>query len=101
MTWFPRKVSAVHIVIYSKPNCQQCRMTRFSFDRAGVEYSTVDLTISETALEYVQDLGYSQAPVVVVNDHHHWSGFNPLEIERLVQSLQTDSGKQPARRSVP
>lgn len=91
----------MHIVIYSKPNCQQCRMTCFSFDRAGVEYSTVDLTISETALEYAQDLGYSQAPVVVVEDHHHWSGFNPIEIERLALSLHNDAGNQPTRRGVP
>ena len=91
----------MHIVIYSKPNCQQCRMTYISLDKAGVGYSTVDLTSNDTALEYVQDLGYSQAPVVVVDDHHHWSGFNPFEIERLAQALQNDTGNQPTRRSDP
>jgi glutaredoxin-like protein NrdH len=76
-------------------------MTCLSLDKARVEYSTVDLTSNDAALEYVQDLGYSQAPVVVVDDHHHWSGFNPLEIERLAQALQNDTGNHPARRSVP
>ncbi|WP_449373043.1 hypothetical protein [Arthrobacter psychrolactophilus] len=33
-------------------------------------------------------LGYSQAPIVVVNDHHHWSGFNPTEIERLKLAIR-------------
>lgn len=41
----------------------------------------VDLTGSEAALEYVmQELGYSQAPVVVVDEHDHWSGFRPDKI---------------------
>jgi len=26
------------------------------------------------------DLGYSQAPVVVVDEQDHWSGFQPDEI---------------------
>lgn len=71
------------ITVYSKPSCQQCIFTCRTLDHSGIPYRVVDLTTNAAALEYVQDLGYSQAPVVVVNDHHHWSGFNPTEIERL------------------
>ncbi|WP_113718101.1 glutaredoxin family protein [Arthrobacter dokdonensis] len=73
----------MNVTVYSKPGCQQCRFTCRSLDHAGIAYDVVDLTTNAAALEYVQDLGYSQAPVVVVNDHDHWSGFNPTEIERL------------------
>ncbi|POH60385.1 NrdH-redoxin [Arthrobacter glacialis] len=77
----------MNVTVYSKPGCQQCKFTFRSLDHAGITYDVVDLTANAAALEYVQDLGYSQAPVVVVNDHH-WSGFNPIEIERLKLAIQ-------------
>ena len=76
------------IIVYSKPGCQQCKFTCLTLDHAGITYNVVDLTTNAAALEYVQDLGYSQAPIVVVNDHHHWSGFNPTEIERLKLAIK-------------
>ncbi|MFC8304953.1 glutaredoxin-like protein NrdH [Specibacter sp. NPDC057265] len=76
------------ITVYSKPDCQQCKFTCLTLDHAGIPYNVVDVTTNAAALEYVQDLGYSQAPIVVVNDHHHWSGFNPTEIERLRLAIQ-------------
>jgi glutaredoxin-like protein NrdH len=74
------------VTVYSKPNCQQCKMTYLALDRAGVEYSVVDITEKPEALRYItEDLGYSQAPVVV--DEHtnenHWSGFRPDKITAL------------------
>ncbi|QBR73330.1 glutaredoxin family protein [Microbacterium sediminis] len=40
------------------------------------------------AREYVtDDLGYSQAPVVVVDDHDHWSGFQPAKIRELAARI--------------
>ncbi|MCO4276044.1 glutaredoxin family protein [Pseudarthrobacter sp. HLT3-5] len=85
----------MNIVLYGKPGCQQCRLTALSLDKAGLNYTSVDLTTNDAALEYVQDLGYGQAPVVVVDDQHHWSGFNPTEIERLIRALQHAPGTQP------
>ena len=53
----------MNITVYSKPSCQQCKLTCLSLDHAGIPYDVVDLTTNSAALEYVQDLGYSQAPV--------------------------------------
>ena len=78
----------MNVTVYSKPDCQQCKFTCLTLEHAGIRYRLVDLTTNAAALEYVQDLGYSQAPVVVVNDHHHWSGFNPTEIENLRLAIQ-------------
>ncbi|ALE04606.1 glutaredoxin (plasmid) [Arthrobacter sp. ERGS1:01] len=75
------------VAVYGKPGCQQCKFTCQSLDHAGITYRAVDLTMNAAALEYIQDLGYSQAPIVVVNDHH-WSGFNPSEIELLRLAIQ-------------
>ncbi|WP_186759811.1 glutaredoxin domain-containing protein [Arthrobacter alpinus] len=78
----------MNITVYSKPGCQQCKFTCLALDHASIPYNVVDLTKNAAAVEYVQDLGYSQAPVVVVSEHDHWSGFNPTEIERLRLAIQ-------------
>ncbi|MFB2582341.1 hypothetical protein ACEXQD_13920 [Herbiconiux sp. P15] len=33
------------------------------------------------------DLGYSAAPVVVIDDHNHWSGFRPDLIDTLSEDV--------------
>ncbi|MDP9886025.1 glutaredoxin-like protein NrdH [Sinomonas atrocyanea] len=73
--------TAPAITLYSKPACVQCTMTKKALDKAGLAYQEVDLTQNPAALEYVtEELGYSMAPVVVVDDHSHWAGFQPQKI---------------------
>lgn len=52
----------------------------------GAPYTVVDVSENAAALAYVQDLGYSQAPVVVISDHEHWSGFRPDLLANLAPS---------------
>lgn len=73
------------ITIYTKPGCFGCRKTVEKLTAAGILFTEVDLTEVPAALEYVsEELGYSQAPVVVVDDGFHWSGLNPVNIERAI-----------------
>jgi glutaredoxin-like protein NrdH len=66
------------VVVYSMPNCAQCGLTYRVMDSKGIEYTIVDLSANKAAVEYVtEDLGYSQAPVIVASDKNHWSGFRP------------------------
>ena len=75
------------VTVYSKPACVQCTMTYRALDKAGVTYTIVDVTENAAALEYVsEDLGYSAAPIVVVDEHNHWAGFRPDRIAALVHS---------------
>ncbi len=77
------------ITLYSKPGCFGCRKTAEKFTAAGIPFHEVDLTLTPNALEYVsEDLGYSQAPVVVVDDHFHWSGLRPDLIEKAIAAAQ-------------
>lgn len=72
------------ITVYSKPKCVQCDATYRALDKAKIPYRVVDLTATPAALEYVsEELGYGQAPVVVVDDQEHWSGFRPDKISEL------------------
>lgn len=79
------------VTVYTRPACQQCRMTYLALDKKGISYETVDITISPEALEYItEELGYSQAPVLVVNtdEENHWSGFRPDKIDALAATLK-------------
>lgn len=72
------------ITVYSKPRCPQCVATYRKLNGLGATYESVD--VSE-ALSFIQSLGYSQAPVVVVRDSKgaivkHWSGFRPDLIKK-------------------
>lgn len=64
------------VVVYSKPACVQCDATYRALDKAGIQYTVVDLTTDPAALDLVRGLGYLQAPVIVAGDRH-WSGFRP------------------------
>lgn len=77
------------ITVYYKPQCAQCSLTKRKLRDEGVDYTTIDLTQSMAALDFIMGLGYKQAPVVVVRDEDdfitdHWSGFRPDRIEKVV-----------------
>lgn len=71
------------ITVYTKPNCQQCRATFRALDKAGLDYTTVDISIDTEARDYVLALGYLSAPVVVAGPDTHWSGHRDSRITAL------------------
>jgi len=71
------------VTVYSMPNCPQCLATYRQFDRNQIEYEVVDLMRDSAAMEFVKQLGYAKAPVVVT-DTDHWAGFRPDKIKAHV-----------------
>lgn len=83
-------------VFSTGPTCQRCRLTCECLADAGIPFTLVDLTDAATtaARDFLtHDLGYSEAPVVIVDDEpeNHWSGFRPDLIGRLASRLGADS----------
>ncbi len=74
------------ITVYTKPSCVQCTATYRALDNKGIDYTVLDLSVDEEALQTVKELGYLQAPVVVA-DGEHWSGFRPDKIQELADRL--------------
>lgn len=70
------------VIVYSKPACVQCTATTRALDAKGIGYELADLTADEKAMNFVQQLGYRQAPVVVAGDTH-WAGFRPDMIDAI------------------
>jgi len=79
----------VTVTVYSTgARCVRCRLTLRKLDDTGIRYRVVDFTDDAIApaREFVTaDLGYTGAPVVLVDDdpQHHCSGFRPDLIDRL------------------
>ena len=46
------------ITLYTKPACVQCNATQKALDRAGLDYTMVDVSVDDEAREYVLALGY-------------------------------------------
>lgn len=66
-------MTATTVTVYTRPSCVQCTATKRRLDAKGIAYAKVDMTINAAAPDYVTDnLGYSAAPVVVIDDRHHW-----------------------------
>lgn len=76
----------MNITLYTKPNCVQCNATYKALNKEGVAYTIVDISVEDSAREYVMSLGYLQAPVVVAGSEH-WSGFRPERIKALASYI--------------
>jgi glutaredoxin-like protein NrdH len=88
----------ITVVVYTTgDSCVQCRLTKQVMDAVGLAYVAVDLTDPNNAAarDFVtEDLGYSAAPVVVVDDHEHWAGFRPDRIRQLAALVDAPSASK-------
>lgn len=77
------------VVIYTTgPECMRCTITKRLLTQNGVAFIEVDIRTNPAAREYiVEELGYTEAPVVVVSDEDHWSGFRPDKLTGLASRL--------------
>lgn len=79
------RIMSAAVTVYTQPSCIQCTMTKRQLDKLGIEHNTIDVSADPDAHAYVRGLGYTAAPVVVVNDgEDHWSGFRPDRLKGLV-----------------
>lgn len=76
------------VTVYTTgPSCIRCTMTKKVMGEKGIDFTEVDIRENPDAREYVtEDLGYSEAPVVVVDEQDHWSGFRPDQITRIAST---------------
>lgn len=80
------------ITVYSKPNCQPCKLTKQRFTDNGIEFNEIDITEDDEAYKYIIGLGAQAAPVVVVgNQESWWAGFKPDMIKELIATRTAKS----------
>lgn len=86
----PRSTEQVVSVYTTGPDCIRCALTKRVLTEKGVRFLEVDIRSNDAAREYlVDDLGYTEAPVVVVTDEDHWSGFRPDKLDALADQRRS------------
>lgn len=68
------------VTVYSKDNCQPCRMVKRWLEREGVEYIEKDAT---EHIDYLSVLGYRQAPVTITEAGEHFYGFDIGKLQQI------------------
>ena len=87
------------ITVFTKPDCVQCDHTRAELRKHALTFTTRDVTTDAQAYAYITaELGYQQAPVVVVDDgQQHWSGYRPDKIAQLAASHRASQASTTAQ----
>lgn len=77
------------ITVFTADRCVQCNATKRALDKAGLDYTTVDVDSVEGMRDTLADKYNAMAlPVVVVTDDEgattdHWSGYRHESIKAL------------------
>lgn len=71
------------VTVYTLPACVQCDSTKRMLQRKEVAFEEIDISKDQEAYEMVRSLGYTAAPIVMIDDDH-WSGFRPDKLQSLV-----------------
>lgn len=86
----PRSTEHAVSVYTVGPECIRCVLTKRVLVEKGVRFLEVDIRSNDAAREYVvEDLGYTEAPVVVVTDEDHWCGFRPDKLDALAEQRRS------------
>jgi len=74
----------VAVVLFGKPRCVQCDATERKLKKHSIHFTKVNVAEDPTALNFIKELGHTQAPAVYVSTPDgdvHWSGFRSDLIE--------------------
>ena len=78
------------LIVYAKPNCIQCEMTKIWLDQNKIQFESVDTEANPEALELLSRYGWQTLPVVAIDDEisdnsKSWSGFQVDKLEELIR----------------
>lgn len=74
-------------VFTTGPTCQMCRTTKLHMKRKGIDFEEVRLDENPDLADAVRGLGFTMAPVVLVNDEDVWDGYRSDAIDQLAQEI--------------
>lgn len=67
------------VTVYTKDNCNQCRMTKRELSKRNIAYNEINIENNEQERSRLQALGKKSMPVVVTSKDE-WEGFRPDKI---------------------
>lgn len=78
------------ITIYSKDNCQSCRMTKLHLTNLGISYTERNTDTNVDYLAEAKATGYTSMPIVVLDGKVIASGFQPDRLNELEKLSKGD-----------
>lgn len=69
-------------IIYTSPDCQACRMTKYLMDKNKVAYREIDISVDKKAYDTLLAAGHTSLPVVITSKEV-WTGFHPEKIRGI------------------
>lgn len=82
-----------NVTVYTRDDCQACKMTKIYLLKNGVPFLENDITRSGFLADALKEQGYRELPVVewsVDGEIGSWSGFKSEEIEALGHLIEGD-----------
>jgi len=77
--------------IFSQPGCVQCSAVKRKLKEKNVEFQEIDASQVPEAFALVKDeWGYQRVPVTYFQGKH-FGGYNPSEVDALVESYHSVS----------
>lgn len=74
-------------VFTTGPSCHLCRVTKVHLKRRGIDFEEVRLDEHPDIAEKCRELGFTTAPVVLVDDDDVWDGYRSDAIDALAADL--------------
>lgn len=71
------------VIVYTKPACPQCDMTKRELTKLGIEFVAKPMENDAEAHAQAMSYGHRSAPVVVAGEQN-WGGFRPDLIGGLI-----------------
>ena len=79
----------MHVVMYTKPDCQYCVAAKVLLDVNSIKYEENVLDVHFTREKLIEDFPTAKTFPVIVVDNFYVGGYNQLKT--LVESKQTDT----------
>lgn len=78
-------------VFTTGPSCHMCNVTKLHLRRRGLEFEEVRLDQKPELAEKVRELGFTTAPVVLVDEDDVWDGYSSDRLDELAADLSAAS----------
>ena len=78
------------VTVYTDAARDDVADTMAVLENVGITYTLIDLTQDENALQHVEELGFTQTPIVEAGTTS-WAGFRPDLIHALATSITLDT----------
>lgn len=73
-----------NIIVYSKNNCMQCKMTKRFLKEHNVSFEERNINQDPKYLDILKEQGFKSVPIVMQSDNAPIVGFRPDSLKELV-----------------